>query len=166
MREVFSSYHLKRNARKNLAICLGAIGFASALLVTGAVSGVLVGPSGLFVFEVKHHRGLIFHRNGIWAQIKAGRGGSPYAGHLGDPSGQLSRNIRYLKDRLERAGLNTPWIQGAIVFTNPRSVLDIDGLRRIKAITPKNLRQIISARRTLSSEQAHGINACLSMSEK
>ncbi len=56
MREVFSSYHLKRNARKNLAICLGAIGFASALLVTGAVSGVLVGPSGLFVFEVKHVR--------------------------------------------------------------------------------------------------------------
>ncbi|OPY85874.1 MAG: Nuclease-related domain protein [Syntrophorhabdus sp. PtaU1.Bin153] len=237
MREVFLSDHLKKEARKNLAICLGAVGFGSALLVTGAVTGimlpvvlggvalvssgfivtkrgrmyvtyrcgmrgeyvlrnrlrslglsdehtayynlpvngnakvsdidcVLVGPSGLFVFEVKHHRGLIFHRNGIWAQIKAGRRGSPYAGHLGDPSAQLSRNIRYLKARLERADLKTPWIQGAIVFTNPQAVLDIDGFRRIKAITAKNLRQIISARRTLSSEQAHGINACLSMSEK
>ncbi|WP_028895687.1 nuclease-related domain-containing protein [Syntrophorhabdus aromaticivorans] len=237
MREVFSSYHLKRNARKNLAICLGAVGFASAVLVAGVVRGiilpavlgavalvssgfivtkhgrmyatyqcgmrgeyvlrnglrslglndehtayynlpvngndmvsdidcVLVGPFGLFVFEAKHHRGLIFHRNGIWAQIKAGRRGSPYAGHLGDPSAQLSRNIRYLKARLERADLKTPWIQGAIVFTNPQAVLDIDGFRRIKAITAKNLHQIISTRRTLSPEQTHLINACLSTSQK
>lgn len=53
---------------------------------------VLVGPSGLFVFEVKHHHGLILYRNRVWARIKMGRRGTLYRGQLGDPSGQLYRN--------------------------------------------------------------------------
>ena len=82
---------------------------------------ILVGPSGLFVFEVKHHHGLILYRNriwsglkwadrellclyiyrnGVWARIKVGRRGTLYRGQLGDPSGQLYRNIRRLKELL------------------------------------------------------------------
>ena len=61
---------------------------------------ILVGPSGLFVFEVKHHHGLILYRNGVWARIKVGRRGTLYRGQLGDPSGQLYRNIRKLKELL------------------------------------------------------------------
>ena len=64
---------------------------------------VLVGPSGLFVFEAKHHHGLILHRNGVWARIKVGRRGTLYRGQLGDPSGQLYRNIRRLKELLREA---------------------------------------------------------------
>jgi hypothetical protein len=120
---------------------------------------ILVGPSGLFVFEVKHHHGFILYRNGIWARIKAGRMGTLYRGQLGDPSGQLYRNIRKLKELLGRTdGL---WLNGAIVFTNPRAVLDAEGLRWVKAIAVQDVNQILSKRAILSAEQIDSINSRL-----
>lgn len=120
---------------------------------------VLVGPSGLFVFEVKHHHGLIVHRNGNWTQIKVGRRGTVYLGQLGDPSGQLSRNIRKLKELLGHTdGL---WLHGAVVFTNSRVALDIEGLRWVGAIAVKDLEQILTKRTVLSAEQIGSINARL-----
>ncbi len=121
---------------------------------------VLVGPSGLFVLEVKHHHGLTLYRNGVWVRIKAGRRGTLYQGQLGNPSGQLYRNIRKLKEMLGHPdGL---WLHGAVVFTNPRAVLDIEGLRWVKAIAVENLEQILSKRTVLSAEQIGNINARLS----
>ena len=111
---------------------------------------ILVGPSGLFVFEAKHHHGLILYRNGVWARIKVGRRGAPYGGQLGDPSGQLSRNIRKLKELLGQAYVCGLWLHGAVVFTNPRAVLDIEGLRWVKAIAVKDLGQILSEKTFLS----------------
>jgi hypothetical protein len=120
---------------------------------------VLVGPPGLFVFEVKHHHGFILYRNGIWSRIKVGRQGTLYQGHLGDPSGQLYRNIRKLRELLGCSrGL---WLHGAIVFTNLRAVLDIEGLRWVKAIAVEDLEQSLSKRTVLSAEQISSINAHL-----
>jgi hypothetical protein len=237
MREVFLSNHLKKEARKSLVICVGAVGFAFALLAIGAVTGivlltvlgtvalvtsgfiitkhgrmyvtyrcgiqgervlrdhlrsfglndehtayynlptngngritdidcVLVGPFGVFVFEAKHHRGLVFCRNGIWMQIKVGRRGSPYAGHLGDPSVQLSRNIGRLRALFRQADLGAVWCKGAIVFTNLRAVLDIEGLRWIEAVSVKDLDRIVSKRIALSTDQVGRINTCLAASQK
>jgi hypothetical protein len=123
---------------------------------------ILVGPSGLFVFEAKHHHGLILYRNGVWARIKVGRRGALYGGQLGNPSGQLSRNIRKLMELLEQAYLRGLWLHGAVVFTNPRAVLDIEGLRWVKAIAVKDLGQILSKKTFLSADQIDRINTCLS----
>ncbi|OPY06283.1 MAG: Nuclease-related domain protein [Syntrophorhabdaceae bacterium PtaU1.Bin034] len=133
---------------------------------TSDIDCVLVGPLGLFVLEAKHHRGLIFQRNSIWTQIKAGRRGTPYAGHLGDPAAQLSRNIRRLKTSLRQAGLDAIWIHGAIVFTNARAVLDIEGLRWLKAVAVKDLHQVFTGKAFLPLDQVDRINACLSASAK
>jgi hypothetical protein len=120
---------------------------------------LLVGPSGLFVFEVKHHHGLILYRNGIWVRVKVGRRGALYLGQLGDPGGQLYRNIRKLKELLGHTdGL---WLHGAVVFTNPRAILDIEGLRWVRAIAVKDLEQILTKRTVLSAEQLDSINARL-----
>ena len=78
------------------------------------VDCILVGPSGMYLFEVKHHHGLILHRNGNWARIKVGHRGTPYRGQVGDPSRQLSRNIRNLKELLGT-------LQMASGFTAPSS---------------------------------------------
>ena len=121
---------------------------------------ILVGPSGLFVFEVKHHHGLILYRNGNWARIKVGRRGTPYRGQLGNPSHQLSRNIRKLKELLRNANSDDLWLHGAIVFTNPRATLDIEGLRWVKAVAVKDLDQVLSGR-TLSTDQTDRVNTCL-----
>ena len=123
---------------------------------------IIVGPPGLYVFEVKHHHGLILYRNGVWARIKAGRKGTLYWGQFGDPSGQLYRNIRRLKELL--GNINGLWFNGVVVFTNPRAVIDVEGLRWVKAITVKDLNQILSTRTVLSSEQIEKINARLSAS--
>ena len=121
---------------------------------------ILVGPSGLFVFEVKHHHGLILYRNRTWARIKVGRRGTPYRGQLGNPSHQLSRNIRKLKELLRNANSDDLWLHGAIVFTNPRATLDIEGLRWVKAVAVKDLKQVLSGR-TLSTDQTDRVNTCL-----
>ena len=126
---------------------------------TSDVDCVLVGPSGLFVFEVKHHHGLIFYRDGNWARVKVGRRGVLYRGQFGDPSGQLYRNIRKLKELLGyTSGL---WLHGAVVFTNPLAVLDIEGLRWVRAIAVRDLEQILSNRTVLSAEQIGSINSRL-----
>ena len=53
------------------------------------------------------------------------------------------------------------WLQGAVVFTNPRAVLDIEGLRWVRAIAVKDLEQILSERTVVSAEQIDNINARL-----
>jgi hypothetical protein len=113
---------------------------------TSDIDCVLVGPSGLFVFEAKHHHGLILYRNGMWGRVKVGRRGTLYRGQLGNPSGQLYRNIRKLKELLGHTdGL---WLHGAVVFTNPQAVLDIEGLRWVRAIAVQDLNQILSRERS------------------
>ena len=129
---------------------------------TSDIDCVLVGPSGLFVFEAKHHHGLILYRNGVWARIKVGRKGTLYRGQLGDPSGQLYRNIRKLKELLGQDQTDGLWLHGAVVFTNPRAVLDVEGLRWVRAIAVKDLEQILSKRTVLSAEQIDSINSRLS----
>ncbi len=59
------------------------------------------------------------------------------------------------------AGSDGLWLHGAVVFTNPRAVLDIEGLRWVKAIAVKDLEQILSERTVLSAEQIDSINARL-----
>jgi Nuclease-related domain len=122
---------------------------------------ILVGPSGVYVFEVKHHHGLILHRNGNWARIKVGRRGTPYRGQLGNPSHQLSRTIRKLKELLGQAHVDGLWLHGAIIFTNPRAALDIGELRWVKAVAVKDLNQVLSGRMTLSTDQTDRVKTCL-----
>ena len=95
---------------------------------------VLVGPSGLYAFEIKHHNGFIYRRNGAWLQVKVGRRGTPYRGSLTDPSVQLSKNIVKLKKYLEAETKSSMWIHGAIIFTNPNVVLNVDRQPRIPAM--------------------------------
>jgi len=127
---------------------------------------ILVGPSGVFVLEAKHHKGLILYRNGVWARIKAGRRGTLYQGQLGDPSGQLYRNIRRLKELLGKDLIKDLWFNGAVVFTNPQAVLEVEGLRWVRAITVNDLEQILSKRTALSAEQIDSINTRLCTSAK
>ncbi len=90
-----------------------------------------------------------------------GQRGTLYRGQLGDPSGQLYRNIRKLKELLGEAQVDGLWLHGAVVFTNPQAVLDIEGLRWVRAIAVQDLDQILSKRAILSAEQIDSINARL-----
>lgn len=63
---------------------------------------------------------------------------------------------------LNEAQVDGLWLHGAVVFTNPLAVLDIEGLRWVKAVAVKDVGQILSEKTYLSADQIDWINTCLS----
>lgn len=86
---------------------------------------VLLGPSGLYIIEVKHHNGDIFYTDSGWKQIKKGQKGTIYYGSLKNPGGQVLFALRELKSYLENKGIKI-FIHGVIIFTHPLAVLSIE----------------------------------------
>ena len=81
---------------------------------------VLVGPKGVFIIEVKNHKGTIIYSENGWKQIKTGRGGTQYLGNLGNPGKQLLANMHKFKKFLDENNIHV-WIQPILVFTNPEA---------------------------------------------
>ena len=79
------------------------------------------------------------------------------------PVQSTNRNIRRLKELLGKAQVEGLWLHGAVVFTNPRAILDIEGLRWVKAIAVRDVEQILSGRTILTAEQIDSINARLAV---
>ncbi|MGD0229952.1 MAG: hypothetical protein ABSC19_06270 [Syntrophorhabdales bacterium] len=50
------------------------------------------------------------------------------------------------------------WLHGAVVFTNPRAVLCVEGLKWVKAVAVRDLGQALSGRMILSAEQINSIS--------
>ncbi len=86
---------------------------------------ILLGPSGLYVIETKHHNGSIQYTDGGWRQVKTGRGGTAYHGNLKNPGGQVFFALREVKSYLESKGIKI-FIHGVVTFTNPSAVLSIE----------------------------------------
>ncbi len=109
----------------------------------GDIDCFVVGPTGAYLLDVKHHKGYILYCNGEWSQVKVGRRGKVYDGdHIKDPSSQVRRGIFEVKKLLREKGINL-WIEGVVVFTNPGvrvftediddgvSVITIDELEKV-----------------------------------
>ena len=112
---------------------------------------ILLGPGGLFVFEVKHYNGYTVCMDGRWRRRKVGRRGTVYRGRIGSPSGQLTRNVVSLKEWIERAS-KAPWIEGYVVFTN--GWLHSEGMRHLKAIEISRLAEVIPQGRNMLDDDA------------
>jgi hypothetical protein len=92
----------------------------------GDVDAVVVGPSGVFAIEAKHHNGDIQYTEGGWRQVKTGRGGTAYFGdNFGNPGAQTMGGVHDLKAFLEQKNIKT-FIHGVLVFTNPEANLYIE----------------------------------------
>jgi hypothetical protein len=92
-------------------------------------SHLLVGPAGIWVLTPRHQRGTITYSNGRWHQ----RGGNMYMKifaqeGLGRPDLEISNEIenleKYLSKRMQDDKI--PKIQAALVFTNDKTVIDVD----------------------------------------
>lgn len=86
---------------------------------------LLVGPSGFFAIETKHHKGNIWYDDQGWHQRKTGRRGGRYEGSLRNPRGQVLYGVRALKTLLESHGMKV-FVRGIVVFTNPDAHLHIE----------------------------------------
>lgn len=101
----------------------------------GDIDCFLVGPTGAYLFDVKHHKGYILYCNGEWNQMKVGRKGKAYeVENFRDPSSQVKRGMWEVKKLLQEKGVNL-WIEGVVVFTNPQVKVfseDIEGIKVVK----------------------------------
>lgn len=107
---------------------------------------IVVGPTGIWVFEVKHWVGTIILRDGRWRRIKHyyAQGGRlvfeerdiqrPF-------DGQWLRQKKAVEETLRRRLPSRPslpsLIRGGLVFTHPEVVLDIDGSCRAEYGDPE-----------------------------
>ncbi|MBV9355024.1 MAG: NERD domain-containing protein [Chloroflexi bacterium] len=91
----------------------------------GDIDHLVLGPTGVFLLETKTMAGVIgCDADGTWRRIRTGRGGTPYAAYIGDPTTQVERNIRSVRETIEmratRLARSTQvWIEGLIVFAHP-----------------------------------------------
>lgn len=109
----------------------------------GDIDYLLVGPGGVYAFEIKHHSGYIDYDASGWKKVKISGGGFAYTGGIGNPSGQLGRNIMWLKDYLKSEGIEGVWVKGIVVFTHPRARLNIKGLKNVMALTPEKIPEAV-----------------------
>lgn len=110
------------------------VGFFSLPLVRGDIDCLLVGPTGVFLFNAKNHKGVIRQHNGCWDLGKRGRRGKVYKVEMKDPSWQIRREIAQIKEILSYNGLKPTWIEGVIVFTHPEMELFSDAPGDLKVM--------------------------------
>ena len=128
---------------------------------------VVVGPTGVFVLEVKNLNGEIEggESDKQWTLHKVGQKGGRYSKTLKNPLGQMRRNVYIVSQYLKME--NCPvWVEGFVLF--PNSNTEWEGSIPQKCLSSekvKKLGELLSmypARRILSKEQIEKIAACLS----
>lgn len=122
---------------------------------------LIMGPVGLFALEIKHHNGMIFYKNGQWAQVKIGRKGTPYFGGLKNPSGQLMSYVQKLKSIIREETGKSMWINGAIVFTNECAGLEIERIKGVQVVRPQSLYTLFTRSPRLSEADMSAIHSVL-----
>ena len=119
---------------------------------------LLIGPSGVYVFEAKHSKGEISLNENGWRQIK-GRGKNAYYKNPGSPSRQIRGAVGGLKRYLRNKEIDV-WIEAVLVFTHPEAALsisrDTDG---IKVVTIDKIGTVIGSENVLSVPEKRRIEA-------
>jgi len=131
----------------------------------GDIDYLLVGPGGVYAFEIKHHSGYINYDASGWKKVKISGGGIAYTDGIGNPSGQLGRNIMWLKDYLKSEGIDNIWIKGIVVFTHPRVRLNAKGLKNVMAITPEGIPKAVRGAEIGEEKAAKVIDALDNLNE-
>jgi hypothetical protein len=116
---------------------------------TSPVPHLLVGPSGVWVLLPYYQRGTMTYENGRWRQ----RGGNLYLKlfaqeGLGRPEAEVAAEVDQMQSFLSKRlpeGFVVPPVQAAMVFTNPKAVINIpEGtVLPAEAVTLKELKEVI-----------------------
>jgi hypothetical protein len=116
---------------------------------TSPVPHLLVGPSGVWVLLPYYQRGTMTYENSRWRQ----RGGNLYLKlfaqeGLGRPEAEVAAEVDHMQSFLSKRlpeGSVVPPVQAAMVFTNPKAVINIpEGtVLPAEAVTLKELKEVI-----------------------
>ncbi len=110
------------------------------------VDVLLVGPTGIWIFEVKDWRGRVTCQGGIWQREDAGDGASgperPFDEQWLDERDNIEKTLNLRLARNARLGT---LLRGGLVFTHPAVELDIDKSSKADYGTPEEWLQRIRA---------------------
>jgi hypothetical protein len=122
----------------------GFVVFYNVPIGHGDIDQVIVGPTGIFCVEIKHHRGFITWTGKECIQEKVGVGGTRYRGSLKRPEAQLFGSVRALKAYLGSRNVNV-WLAPLLIFSNKDAVIDVKGGTRngLKVATLEDLPEIL-----------------------
>jgi hypothetical protein len=115
---------------------------------TSPVRHLLVGPSGLWVLLPFYQRGTITYAKNRWQQRGANLYLKIFAQEgLGRPEIEVASEVEKLQSFLKKHmdEENLPAIQAALVFTNPKTVIDIpaDAAPPAETVTLKELKELV-----------------------
>ncbi len=111
------------------------------------VEVLLLGPTGIWLFEVKHWRGRALCRNGVWSR-------EPAPGERIDNTtprfdqhwlGGRETVEKTLSQRLARNASFGALIRGGLVFTHPQIQIEVDGSSKVQYGAPPQWLQRIQA---------------------
>lgn len=123
---------------------------------------VVVAPTGLFVIEVKYHRGHIHggENDLMWWQTKHSHAGHPYMNTMRNPLRQTRMQIHALKNYLVDNGAPA-WVDAIVVFAHDHCVLDT-GETDIPVMTLSRLRtHLLTPRFILRQSQQESVTRVL-----
>jgi len=112
---------------------------------------IIVGPTGIFVVEVKNQIGHIVgnEKDYEFTQYKVGRKGGRYSKKMYSPVKQVNKQVFILSQILKSNGMNH-WINSIVLFTNPKVSLNIKSttakVMKIKFGNKNNLTDYIEER--------------------
>lgn len=89
------------------------------------IDHVLVGPTGIWALEAKHHVGMVQCVGDAWGYMRRGPGGVPREGHIGNPSQQARHAAEALTRYLQRRGVGQE-VEPVVVFTHPQVELTLE----------------------------------------
>lgn len=97
---------------------------------TSELDLTIVGPTGVYIVEVKNYIGLITGDANAhdWQQTKYSSNGKKYDKEFYSPVMQVSTHVSRLTGMLNNHGINA-WVQGVVFFVNDRANLNITNLR-------------------------------------
>lgn len=123
----------------------------------GDIDCLVNGPTGVYLFEAKNHKGYILCVDDSWSQVKVGKNGKVYEGEYSkDPSLQVRKGIFEIKRVLSQHGKNI-WIEGVIVFTNPDVNLFCEEPKGIRIIRTDELGSIFEGKKAFISKKTQGL---------
>lgn len=95
---------------------------------TSEADTIVVGPTGVFVIEVKNHRGRICGDavDKDWIQHKVGRGGTPYQKTFYSPLKQVGTHVYRVAGLLRKSGVGV-YVIGLVYFANEEADVQITG---------------------------------------
>ncbi|MGC9142087.1 MAG: nuclease-related domain-containing protein [Caldimicrobium sp.] len=85
---------------------------------------IVTGPKGVFVIEVKNHRGIVSYDGKNWSYLKVGKKGGIYEGFLKNPDRQVIQNSAEIRKLLFSNGIKVP-VFALLVFTHEEVKLNI-----------------------------------------